>query len=671
MEDPPPPADHVLRPHHIALLSILMTAFKDHEVKKFPAPFALHIYRVLLNEISEISQPKTHEELLLEVCTGPSADADECAEFKIVIRSIHEDLDKIDKMANFFGNVPGLFVVKNIEVQPRLIPRSIFGYFCRRCFITFTKLSFIGLNKLCEDYAAWCAGDSSAGYDIVHKEDLYSNLLMFKTQGDRTSWAKPIFYEKWEKHTAIGDENVAVESLRQFFEQHFHESHDSGYRPHALLNLVRMHYIEGEYVAARQFLSEAIVTARTIGDRITLHHCTSLMNRLPNENPGQRPILHAIQADIHPLEILFDVSKLMDEENDQPLSAAFHKIFQAVGLFDHWLDVQFALPSENQEWASHSVQSMVWREAGCDKLAALEENIVITFMEPGTDNNNRLAIILNKAYKQARQGKYTEALALLIDPSTWCGLILHDYGQWAYQIWRILTLRATRRGQFRLYRELLLPRRPDAAFNEKEYLFNVDGDKMSTIRESLYQTLQLRQLDQVTSGTEYLLQAIWHSEFLGRFNLYRTCIILLADIGLEFGMSKRSRRILEEILPQVINGEELEQRAVACFTLARCIIVAGESESTSDALQEALPYLLVAESDFLTLEMYQSLKDVQYMLSVVYHNLDLQDERQKAAQRHADSENKHQELERQVSDEEIHRMFELVATVGDALATRR
>lgn len=36
---------------------------------------------------------------------------------------------------------------------------------------------------------------------------------------------------------------------------------------------------------------------------------------------------------------------------------------------------------------------------GCDKLAALEENIVITFMEPSTDNNNRLAIILNKAYK--------------------------------------------------------------------------------------------------------------------------------------------------------------------------------------------------------------------------------------------------------------------------------
>lgn len=99
-------------------------------------------------------------------------------------------------------------------------------------------------------------------------------------------------------------------------------------------------------------------------------------------------------------------------------------------------------------------------------------------------------------------------------------------------------------------------------------------------------------------GIEHLLRALWYSEFLCRFNLYRTAIIILADIGLEFGMTKRSRQILEEIMPQVstnsfiwfdadsqlcskvINGDDLEQRAVACFTLARCIIVAEGSSST-------------------------------------------------------------------------------------------
>ena len=31
----------------------------------------------------------------------------------------------------------------------------------------------------------------------------------------------------YEKALAIGDENNATEHLRQFFEQHFHEAHDS------------------------------------------------------------------------------------------------------------------------------------------------------------------------------------------------------------------------------------------------------------------------------------------------------------------------------------------------------------------------------------------------------------------------------------------------------------
>lgn len=74
------------------------------------------------------------------------------------------------------------------------------------------------------------------------------------------------------------------------------------------------------------------------------------------------------------------------------------------------------MPSENQQWAPHAVQSIVWKEAGgfhyahkgtfqlmvitgCDKLSELEEDIVLAFMEPGTDNNTRMTIALNKAYK--------------------------------------------------------------------------------------------------------------------------------------------------------------------------------------------------------------------------------------------------------------------------------
>ncbi|KDR81577.1 hypothetical protein GALMADRAFT_263859 [Galerina marginata CBS 339.88] len=668
MEEVPPPADHVIQPHHIAVLTILMMAFKDLEIKKFPPAYALHLHRVLLNEVSEVARPKSHEELISEICARPKSDASVCSEFQTAIKSIHKDLVTVDKMGNFLGNLPCLFMTKNPDDHPRFLRRSIFGYFCRRCYVTFVKLSFAGLDKLCQDYQTWVAGDNFAGYSIIEKDDLRSDLLIYKTQADKKSWAKPNLYEAWEKNHVVGDENLAIENLRRFFEQHFHESNDSGFRPHALLNLVRLHYINEEYLAARQLLGEAINAARLSNDRVTLHHCTSILHRLPPIVEGQKPVLHEIQPDLHPHEVLFDVSKLLDPENEQPLNAAFNKIFQAIGLYDHWLDVQFALPVEEQQWAHHAVQSIVWKAAGCENLATVEENIVMAFIPPGGENANRLAIVLNKSYQTARQGNYDKALALLIDPSAWRGLILHDYGTWAMHIWHILTLRATRRGQLRLCRELLIPRRPDGPFNPKDYVYNVEWERMSTIRESLYQFLQLRQHDQATSGIEHLLQALWHSEFLCRFNLYRSAIILLADIGLEFGITRRSRQILDEIMPQVINGDDLEQRAVACFTLARCIIVA--EGSTPPALREALPYLIMAESDFQKLEIYRSMKDVQYMLSIVYHNLDMVEERQEAANRHLETEALQKRLETIVSDEHILEIFDLMATVGAALASR-
>jgi hypothetical protein len=46
------------------------------------------------------------------------------------------------------------------------------------------------------------------------------------------------------------------------------------------------------------------------------------------------------------------------------LNAAFIKIIQAVSLFDNWLDVQLAIPAEDQQWAQHAVQSIIWKEAG-------------------------------------------------------------------------------------------------------------------------------------------------------------------------------------------------------------------------------------------------------------------------------------------------------------------
>ena len=53
-EETLPPTHHVLRPHHIFLLAVFLITFKEFESKDLPPLFVLHIYRFLLNEVSEV-----------------------------------------------------------------------------------------------------------------------------------------------------------------------------------------------------------------------------------------------------------------------------------------------------------------------------------------------------------------------------------------------------------------------------------------------------------------------------------------------------------------------------------------------------------------------------------------------------------------------------------------
>lgn len=78
----------------------------------------------------------------------------------------------------------------------------------------------------------------------------------------------------------------------------------------------------------------------------------------------------------------------------------------------------------------------------------------------------------------------------------------------------------------------------------------------------------------------------------------------------------------------------------------------------------------MAESDFENLEIYQSMRDVQYFISIVYHNLDMIEESQAVAKRHSETQALQQRLDQIVSDEDILDIFELMGTVGSALAAR-
>ncbi|KAJ7063271.1 hypothetical protein C8F01DRAFT_984862 [Mycena amicta] len=648
-----PPTDFVLQAHHVGILTLFILVFKEYD-GKLPPPFLLHVLRLLLQQVVEASSP-----LLASDSTLMGASEFFQAILHIVIFALSRTpASNSTLVSSTLEGTPS-----HRANQHR---RSVFGYFCRRCFVSFLKLSFNGVGKLQKEYEAWALGVPLAPHEFpMVKDDLHSDIHIYRTVSDKISWARPEPYARWQAEVTAGDEHAAVENLRKYFEQHFHEHNDSGFRQHALLNLVRMHYLRQEFTTARKLLSEAIGAARTSNDRVTLAHCITMLHRLPPPIERRRPALNEIEAHIHPLEILFDVSKLMDEENGQPLSASFEKIIQAIGLYDHWFDTQPIAPREDEQWAQHAVQSVVWSAAGCDRLAAIEEDLVIAFTGVGGTDNNRITVILNQAYREARQGHYEKSLSALLNPKVWRKLSIIEYGQWAQEVWHILVLWATRRGQDRAYREVLLPRRPPGEYKPRTYLLPAAGLKLSKIHDPLWEVIQMQHCDQAASAVDGLLTSLWQSEFLGRLNSYRTGIILLADIGLEFGMTKRSQRILQEIMPQIILEQDLEQRALACFTLARCILVAEEPQP--EALEKALRYFLQAEEDYVAIAMHGAAMDVQYYLSIVYENLGRKAEGEEAARRHFATQN----LRRELGNVDVYgEVLAAVGHVGAVIARR-
>jgi len=491
---------------------------------------------------------------------------------------------------------------------------------------------------------------------------LTQDIWIFKTSFDIKSWARPEPLAAAGKGLASGDSILGPENLRRYFEQHFHDHPDSGVRQHALLYLARMHFARGETTSVRNLLQEAISVARGVGDRYTLQQCTSLINRLPSPTP----VLTEIQPDVHPADVLHDVAKLMNPENGQPLMSAFEKLFQAAGLYDYWFERRRNMVQEWESRSLHSMQAVLWESVGCVGLAEVEEDMVSAFVERVPDVN-RKSVTLNRVRRLARNGAYEEALASILHTDTWMTLNHTQYVEWAEQVWHVLAIRAIRRGQHQLFNNYLKPRRPSSA-NVSEYIFDdVSAPKLGSIRAELHEVIRARHHGQAVAAIQPLLQALWLSEFQCRFPLYRLGVILLADVGLEFGLTEYCRRLLEEVLPQMRKGDDVEHRALAYFTYARCLIACSPSGS-GEGLREALVYLKMAEEDYKRLELTESLADVQFLMSVVYHNLGATSESEQTGERHLETNALKQKHGEVLVDEEVSRIWEIVSRVGISIA---
>lgn len=83
-----------------------------------------------------------------------------------------------------------------------------------------------------------------------------------------------------------------------------------------------------------------------------------------------------------------------------------------------------------------------------------------------------------------------------------------------------------------------------------------------------------------------------------------------------------------------------------------------------------MSYLDIAEKDYATLEILRSLADVQFLVSVLYHNLDMVEERDAAATRHLKTEEAMEEAAIVVVEGWIDQVWELVLDIGASLGKR-
>ncbi|KAG8748656.1 hypothetical protein FRC10_000047 [Ceratobasidium sp. 414] len=600
-----------LHPRDVAIIGALVLCFKpkrsSEKVMEVATNVMLHVSRVVALEVSGLLEPSSFKDLFRKLSDAPRKPDDRLEEF--------------------------------LELYKQDDRRSLFGITVRRARLNWIKLSFQGQIEFVQRYQAWLRGEQpKKGPPRVEIDK-----LLFPTPADHVNHARTEVYDEYVASMADANTQTAAESLRRFFDQHLTNSEESGLHQHALLNLARLHYCVGELLGARRALEEAIKVSRAANDRDTLQR---LLRRIaPSAEPPQ-----AVQKGTDPIDVLWDIKRSMD-------MARCEHALPTTAIIDYW--------------SRHAVQGALWRLAGMSSLAQIQDNMIIAFVPPGQASEPRLVAQLSRARQLARNGRPIDALAGLLSPGVWKGLNVVQKETWAREIWILLEGRARRRGQDNLIRDFFKPRRPadmpPTQVLREDHMFLRRVDSL----QQLQNAIEVIHAQQIPLSLQPLLDALWTTEFRGTWNLFRTAVALLADLGIGLGLARSGREFLEECMSQILNGDDLEQRGHACFTLAKCIMTSAKGDETpipparvQDHLRLALPYLIQAEADYATIDFYTGRLDVLYTLSVAYHNLGMVPERDRAAELHVKAEEERVEALNAGVDEELKGVMDLVAEIA-------
>ncbi|KAF9521057.1 hypothetical protein BS47DRAFT_1357008 [Hydnum rufescens UP504] len=401
-------------------------------------------------------------------------------------------------------------------------------------------------------------------------------------------------FEQFEASQKTGDSKGALDSLRRFYDQRFALSDDSVLYQHSLLSMAELHYNQGEHRAARHF--DAAISP----------------------DPGTlfiaRDRTSTVKAGIRCLVLYFSPrTHAGAHRQGEGLQLAFIKVTESMGVWDAKLRSNLGL----EKWPKHAVLAVLWKLAGIETLAKCHENIIRAFTQAG-DDDSRMAAICSQA-SRTRLSKQSPTTSSR--PSNLARTQFLQYSLWAHEVWNVFSFTMARKGQKALHREFLLPNQPPAPPVTQSLGASSPYQSKTVITESLRLAMQYKDASQTVAAIKPLMEAIWSAEFRGMYSYYRIAVVLLADVGLELGLAHSGRALIEEVLPQLLLGDDLELRAYASLTYARCILAGAGADVSETKLKECRPHLIRAIKDYKVISKYEKALEVLYTFSVVCHNL--------------------------------------------------
>ncbi|EJU05779.1 hypothetical protein DACRYDRAFT_113825 [Dacryopinax primogenitus] len=656
MADAPATRTHVLRPHHVLMAAVLRLTHTPEWT--FTDLFLLEVYKLVMQEISEIYQPLPYRDFYRKI---QELDKGGKKVYPRDIEIMASCLDGFIKQMTHPDFLHTLFTRKEEygtqQSSAVFERRSYFGMFIRRTRLSMQKLSFSGMVKFIDDFQGWANATNMDGYAIESNWDI-PGLLSYPTSDDDASRATADSFAEYEHAEHVGDITTAIESLRRFFAQRFSEENDSGFNQYTLLRLSSTYYLNGQMKAAKETIEEAMKVCRNAGDRYTLISCTALQRRINSFYPDHEPT--PLRKGFKQLDVLWDLRRSL--ESGEPVSKCWKLLwFASAGAKD------LSDGGKARDRASlASASSFMWKLSGIESLGRLWEDISLLHMDENAEDV-RLTNIIWRTTSLVRQGQYDEAWTLIIDPSTWRPLTLQQAQQWQWELWcNMLTfaIRSERKGLVDYLRKTM-PRYPSQQ-NYRGKMYDVEKGDLGA-GECLRVGNNYINSRQYLIAMSPILTAATLTEYACNWHTHRTALIMIADLGIGLGMAPSGQRLIEEHLPQILRGDDLEQRAYACFTLARCMIANAEGDVSK--LEEAIPWLQRALKDYEAIELIKSSQQVLYVLAVVYENTNDEEKRNAASQRLLDLESLVKQRHTRTVESKYMEMLELSVEILAYVAT--